>query len=123
MMLNEKSKNIFKFVERYDLNMVKCIFCKKQLKLPLCSNEYSNIYKHRCIRSIRLEENADTNESTQSTINILPKFKKEKIDTALLKVIVEDFRPLNTAQTPAFRNFINTLNPNYKPPDKKTISK
>jgi hypothetical protein len=52
----------------------------------------------------------------------LSKVRREQLDTALLNCIVDDGLPFTTFSKPGMANLLTTFEPNYRPPDRHTLS-
>ncbi|CAH1107911.1 unnamed protein product [Psylliodes chrysocephalus] len=47
---------------------------------------------------------------------------QNKIDRCLVELITRDYQPISIVEDKGFRNFVNTLNPSYQIPTRKTVS-
>lgn len=48
--------------------------------------------------------------------------KRNKIDQALLKMIIKDFQPFKIVEDEGFKSFVRELNPSYQIPNRHTLS-
>jgi hypothetical protein len=81
---NENEIFILELVKRISRESVKCLTCKKSLKLNILEN-CSNIRKH-----LKNHGKLKKSNSTQSIINVVTEEKKIILDKLLIKIICED---------------------------------
>ncbi|KAL7632171.1 UNVERIFIED_CONTAM: hypothetical protein RMT77_017513 [Armadillidium vulgare] len=58
----------------------------------------------------------------KSNTEQLPEKSREEIDKALTKWIAADLLPFRSVESPAFRELLNLLNPDYEPPTRKVLA-
>nr|XP_046263255.1 E3 SUMO-protein ligase ZBED1-like isoform X1 [Scatophagus argus] len=95
--------------------LVRCLVCTQELSY---SNNTSSMLRHLSAR----HDNTHTQQTTDPVNSGNPDMsRKQKLDEALVDMIVKDSQPFSIVDNEGFQNFVKILDPSYSLSSRKTV--